>query len=376
MIKQERLFKEFEKLVSFDAESYEERSIADYLKRKLASLGISVYEDTAGRQLGGGSKSAGNLYAYLDGKGSLKTKSPILFSAHMDTVKPGKGKSCIRHENGRITSDGTTVLGADDAAGLAEILEMLTILQENDLPHPPLEIILPVAEEPYARGSQFLEYDRIKSREAYVLDMSGPVGRAANAAPTILSLSIEIRGKAAHAGFNPEDGIHAIAAAAKALSKIKNGRTKKGTTINIGTIQGGTGQNIVPEFCIITGEIRGLDHNDSIEQANLIRDIFKSEVSKACATVNINVEEMIHAYRTGHDQPVVTRFQSACQKLGLPGNLEDTFGGSDQNQFSKHGIDGIVLANAMNLVHSTQEYTCLNDMVKVVELILKIIELA
>lgn len=374
MVDQKRLTEQFCKLVSFDSESYGERQMADYLKEQLRCLGLQVEEDRAWEQLEVPEAErkagrAGNLYGYLPAYESQA--EPILLSAHMDTVKPGIGKQAILHEDGRITSDGTTVLGADDAAGLAEILEVLRILKERKLPHPEIEVLFPIAEEPYAQGSRVFDYTKLKARQAYVLDLSGPVGRAAVAAPTILALQIRIRGRAAHAGFCPEEGIHTIAIAAKAIAQLPNGRTKRGTTVNFGTIRGGTGRNIVPDSCEITGEIRGLDHEDSMAQADQIRRVFMQVAEEAGGSAEVEVKEEIHAYRTSEQSAVAERFRRACAKLGLQGELVDTLGGSDNNHFSRHGIQGLVVANAMNQVHSVHEYTTVQELVLATELVLE-----
>lgn len=378
MINRERLLETFQTLVTFDAESYEERRIADYLKQKLVQLGLQVEEDSAGALLqgisgGDGTKAAGNLYGYLSGSQDAK-KPAILLSAHMDTVKPGNGKKAIIHEDGRITSDGTTVLGADDAAGLAEIIEALTVIQEQNLPHPDIEVVFPVAEEPYAQGSRSFDYSKVKAGTAYVLDMSGAVGRAAIAAPSMLSLKIHITGRAAHAGFCPENGVHAISIAANAVARIPQGHIDDVTMVNLGTIQGGIARNIVPDSVDITGEVRSLEHEKALIQAERIRQIFEAEANKLGGSAVTEITVEFKAYRIGKDEYVVTHFQEACQELGLSGELEETFGGSDNNHFTAHGIRGIVVANAMNEVHTTKEYTSIADLVKCTELVLKLIE--
>ena len=169
MVNQERLLDEFIRLVGMDAESYEEREVADYLKCRLAELGFSVEEDHAGELLAekgsalgrNPAQRAGNVYGCLKGN---KDGEPVLFSSHMDTVSPGNGKKAILHEDGTITSDGTTVLGADDAAGIAAILEALEQIRENDLSHADIEVLFPVAEEPYAQGSRIWKTARRSSR--------------------------------------------------------------------------------------------------------------------------------------------------------------------------------------------------------------------
>lgn len=384
MINEERLVHEFIHLVSFDSESYGEVAIAGYLKQQLIELGLRVEKDDAGKQMRRSfndfsensqtEKCAGNIYGFLPAYDPDGIYSEgILLSAHMDTVSPGIGKQAIVQRDGRITSDGTTVLGADDGAGLAEILETLRVLQERQLPHPDIEVLFTVAEEPYAQGSRIFDYSKIRAKMAYVLDMSGAVGRAAVAAPSILSLRIHVTGKSAHAGFCPETGIHAIQIAAKSISRIECGHIDGETTVNLGTIQGGTARNIVPDSCEITGEIRSLNHEKALQQAEWIRSIFEEESEQTGGIAKIEVQEEFRGYLIEEQEPVVTRFQQACRDLGLSGGLEKTFGGSDNNHFTSHGIRGIVVANAMNEVHTTKEYTTKEELVRAAELTLKLI---
>lgn len=380
MINEKRLLKEFFHLVSIDAESYEEREMADYLKERLSELGLAVEEDQAGEQLASlgadtgrnPAKLAGNIYGYLKGN---RPGDAVLFSSHMDTVSPGNGKKAILHEDGRITSVGTTVLGSDDAAGIASILEALELIREENLPHPDIEVLFPVAEEPYAQGSRIFDYTKIRAKKAYVLDLSGLVGNAAVAAPSILSFQIRVEGKSAHAGFCPEAGIHAIAIAAKAMAALQNGRIGADTTVNFGTIQGGIQRNIVPNTCVITGEIRSLVHEKALEQMEKIKTVFETAAEQAGGKAIIDVTEEFEAYRIGEEEQVVQKFLEACGELGLDTKLLTTFGGSDNNHFTAHGIRGIVTACAMNEVHTTKEYTTVEQLAKSAGLTLKLMTL-
>ena len=164
------LLEEFAGFTELDSVSFGERRMADLLKEKLKALGFETEEDDAGSHYGG---NAGNVYGFL--KGSLSGE-PVLFSAHMDTVEPGIRKKAIFHEDGVITSDGTTVLGADDAAGLVEILGGIRRVLASGKPHRDIEVLFPIAEEVYTKGSRVFDFSRIRAKEAYVLDLSGPVG--------------------------------------------------------------------------------------------------------------------------------------------------------------------------------------------------------
>ena len=140
-----RITENFLKLTAIDSESFNERKMADAIKDELKELGIVYSEDDAGSKIGG---NAGNIYAYFEGNSAYE---PILLSAHMDTVIPGNSKKAVLGEDGIIRSDGTTVLGADDLAGITQILEGIRRVKESGKDHRSAEILFTVAEEAYTR---------------------------------------------------------------------------------------------------------------------------------------------------------------------------------------------------------------------------------
>ena len=317
----QNIIEDFKQLVSFDSISFHERKTADWLIERLQKMGFSVEEDDAGSHYGG---DTGNLYAVLDG---TLPGDPVIFCAHMDVVEPRSGKKSVLEKDGTIHSAGDTVLGADDISGILEILYGVQLVIDSGKPHKKIELLFTIGEELYVKGSDVFDYSKVTAKQAYVLDLSGAVGDAARRAPSIISVRAEIRGKAAHAGFEPENGIHAIFAAANAVSRLCMGHVDEETTFNIGTIQGGTATNIMPDCCVLT------------------------------------------AYETPLESKSVTDFQKACEILGFSGELTGTFGGSDNNSFAKNGIEGLVLSNGMYNAHSTREYTTVDDLYKGAELI-------
>ncbi len=367
-IDKERLIADFLSLTTGSAESLDERRVADLLTEKLKMIGFSESEDDAGQKLGG---NAGNLYGFL--KGTIPGL-PLLLSAHMDTVKPGENKHPVLHADGTITSDGTTVLGADDAAGIVEILEGIRSVREAGLPHRDIEILFPVAEEIYIQGSGVFDFSRIHAKEAYVLDMSEEVGSAAVRAPSLISFQVTVKGKASHAGFAPENGIHSIAAAAQAIARLQQGRIDDETTCNIGTITGGTAKNIVPEQCVCTGEIRSFSHEQALRQIENIRKSFSDAAGAFGAAFEMETKEILRAYSLSENEAVVKRFQRACKELGFAGDLRSTFGGSDDHNFLKAGIRGIVLSCGMQRVHSTEECISVGELMKGAALVAALIQ--
>ena len=365
MINRSRLVSLFEKLVATDSPSFREREMCDTVSGILKSLGVPPAEDDCAKKTGG---NCGNLYAFIDGSLDLP---PVLFSAHMDTVEPSHGKKMILSENGVITSDKTTVLGADDCAGLAAILEALTVLKESGAEHRPFEILFTASEETYCSGMKAFDVSRLKSKEAYVFDLSGPVGSAAYSAPTIIGFKAVFSGRAAHAGFAPEDGIHAVKAAACAIAGISCGKVGV-STVNIGSVHGGTADNIIPDRCVVTGEIRSLSDVDARIQLENVFHIMQSEADILGASVELQSTVSCTAYSTPTDHEVSMRFKSACKKLDLPLKLCETFGGSDNNCLAQHGIKGLVVATAMNNCHSTDEYTTVSELENAANLALEL----
>lgn len=259
LINEKKLIQLFLEFAGIDSVSFKERQLADTLKAKLKELNIEPKEDNAGEILGG---NAGNVFGYL--KGDIEG-APLLFSAHMDTVEPGIGKKPVVI-NGKITSTGDTVLGADDVGGISVILEAIRILEENKIPHRDIELLFPIAEEVYTKGSRAFDYSNFKAKEGYVLDLTGRIGTASLREPTLISFKLGIEGKAAHASFSPEKGINAISIFADAVHNIKQGRIDEETTLNIGTVSGGTVTNAVPEKVIACGEVRSYVHEKALKQ--------------------------------------------------------------------------------------------------------------
>ena len=249
--------------------------MADYLKKLFGEIGVELEEDQTGEATG---SNAGNLFARLEGEAGSE---PLLLGVHMDTVEPSRNKKAVFHPDGTVTSNGTTVLGADDLAGVTAIYEAVRYLKEKNIPHRTVEILITTGEELYCKGANAFDYSKVRSKGAYALDLSGKIGAAAYAAPTLISFSASVKGKAAHAGFYPEKGINSIQAAAKAIARLPQGRIDENTTANIGVFAGGTGTNIVPEACTAKGEIRSLNHEIAMKLLKEYHEIFQEEAEKA-----------------------------------------------------------------------------------------------
>ncbi|MHC1693807.1 MAG: M20/M25/M40 family metallo-hydrolase [Eubacteriales bacterium] len=365
-INKTRLISSFTDMVSIDSPTLSEDGMALYIKSRLSDLGVTLREDDAGVKLGG---SSGNLHGLFEGEADME---PVLFCCHMDTVEPSSGKRAVISEDGKITSAGDTVLGADDCSGIAAIIEALTTIKENGLKHRPIELLFTIAEETLCSGIKQFDCSALHSRQAYVLDLSGHIGTAAYAAPTILTFTAKIRGRAAHAGFAPQEGIHAVKVAADAISRLKMGRNEGESTVNIGVISGGRATNIVPDYCEVRGEVRSFSHDRALELTQSVAQVFEESASSLGASVSFERDFGCIAYETSLEHPVTQRFKQACGRLGLPVSLIRTFGGSDCSVLAGHGIAGLVVSCGMEKCHSLEEYTTADMLSEAAELVLSL----
>lgn len=364
-----RVIDRFIELALVDGESFNERMVADYLVAEFQKLGIKLCEDDTAGKIGG---NCGNLYGFAEGRGKYADSEPILFCAHMDTVAPGNNKKIILNDDGTITSDHTTVLGADDRVGIAGIIEAYTEVLEEELDHPPIEFLFTVAEEVYGLGSAALDYSKIRSRIAFAPDCSGEYGVYSSCEPTLISFEVHIKGKASHAGYEPEKGINAIAVAAAAISRIKQGWADDHTTLNIGTIEGGSVTNAVPENCLIKGEIRSGVHEDAYQTMEYVESVFSEEAKSAGAELCIDKKERITVYRKNPEAragSALDRYKRALGKQGRETLAKKSYGGSDINSLIKHGMDGLNIYGPMYNIHTTEEYTTVQEIISFAELI-------
>lgn len=329
------------------------------LERRLLALGFSTDWD-----------AANNLYAYLPGEGPT-----ILLNAHMDTVEPGRGIKPII-EDGIIRSDGTTVLGADDKAALAAILEALRIVKERDIKHPNLVVLITTCEEQGLLGAAQMDVSKLASVDyGFTFDAISPVGGCITSAPSHIKLEVEFLGRKAHAGFCPETGISAIQMASEAISRMKLLRIDEETTANVGSFLAPGAKNIVCDKARLIFEARSLS-TEKLE--NQIADMKWQMVDAAQrngGTVDITETMLYEEYRHTDESPAMEHFKKACTKLQLPFSKAPTLGGSDANILNAKGIPTVVCTTGYEKPHSTEEYIPIAELENLGALVLELITL-
>lgn len=371
----ERIVNTFLDLVKIDSPSKQEAQVADYIETVLKKLDVEFWRDDAGAKIGG---NTGNLYVRMPAKDS---KAPaVLFSAHMDTVMPGLGIKPIL-ENGIIKSDGSTILGADDKAGITAILEMLRSLHESKAPHGPVEVIFDVAEEIGLQGAYQVALDGMQAKCAFVLDaedMDFIVYRA----PSANRVKYEIEGIAAHAGMCPEKGISAIEVFSEAVSKMQLGRLNEDSTANIGTVEGGTATNVVAPKLIATAEVRSHSTDFLEEQTKHMAGCFESAVENFTKSLNGAVLKPVFHHEVQREFTAMEisldslPYQLASQAgltLGIEMKPLSIGGGTNANVYNEKGLPAVVIGCGMRSEHTTDEHIAVKDLETSTKLCLAIV---
>jgi tripeptide aminopeptidase len=375
MINRDRLAESFMSLTSIDSVSRQEAKISDEIRRILAPFANEIIIDNAGEKAG---SDTGNLIAKIEGN---KKVPPLMLNAHMDTVEPGVGVK-PQYNNGVFTSDGTTILGADDKSAIAIIIEALQVLHENKIPHGPLEVVITICEEIGLMGAKNLDFNLLSSRYGFALD-TADTECIVTRAPAANRFEINVHGKDAHAGADPENGINAILLASQAISGLTLGRIDSETTCNIGAIEARGATNIVPNLVRIKGEVRSHDEAKLENVTRTIVDSFENAVSdyrKEFATgelprVEIAIENEFNRTFIPDDHPVVLLAQKAAENLGRQMKTKKTGGGSDANVFFGKGIFTGVIGTGMKDIHSVRESIRIDDMEKTARLLIEIIRI-
>ncbi len=358
---EERLFERFTRLCEIRSPTGEERAVADAVAAELRELGLEVAEDDAAEAARAG---CGNLIARLPGAGD----GWICFLAHLDTV-PHNGTVEVSFSDGLFRSAGDTILGADNKAAVAVLLE----LAARGAAIPPavgLELVFTVAEEDGLRGAKELELGSLGSPFGFVLDHATPIGEIVTAAPTYNRITAEFEGVEAHSGIKPEEGRNAIAAAAAAVVGMRLGRLDEETTANVGVIRGGTASNVVAGACRVEAEARSLDEEKVSEATANIVDACTWAASEAGCDIDIDIEEMFRGYRLNVSSRSVELARQALARCGYEPREVATGGGSDANALVARGFQCVLLANGTRENHTAQESvaaSALTGMVSVCE---------
>ena len=348
----------------------EERPAADRVSEYLRALGLGVDEDDAGARIGA---SAGNVLTRLEP--TEEGGEPLFFCAHLDTVPP-EGPVAPVVEDGVVRSGAGTILGADNKAAVAVMLEAVRRCVEERRAHAGIELLFTPKEEVGLVGASAFDHERLRARVGYVYDHAAPIGDVIVGAPYASALEVRFHGRAAHSGMYPEEGRSAISAAARAIADLRLGRIDEETTANVGVIQGGTAANIVPEWCTFLAEARS--HHEA-KLADVVQEMLES-FSFAAAVgeceLETDLQKSYKGYRFRRDDFPIRLACRALDRCGFEPRLGLSGGAADANVFNERGLACVNLANGMAQIHTRDEHIAVSDLDGMVEVTLALVDAA
>ena len=359
----------FTELAAVPSPPGEERAVADLVSRYLQDCGLDVDEDGCGPQIG---STIGNLYTRIE---PTAAGEPLLLCAHLDTVPPTGAIEPVL-DDGVVRNAAGTILGADNKAAVAAMLEATRAIVAERRPHAGIELLFTPKEEVGLFGAYAFDHTRLRARTGYVYDQAAPIGVVILGAPYSQSLEVTFHGRAAHSGMQPEDGRSAIAAAARAISEFRLGRVDEDSTANVGTISGGTATNIVPEWCTFVAEARSQDERKLADLIQEMQDAITFAAGIAECDVETKARKSYRGYRFAKSDRAVSLAAGALARSGHTVTYELSGGAADANVFNERGLEVVNLGNGMADIHTPAEHISVADLEAMVGVTLALVESA
>ncbi len=347
--------------IRVNATSLAEQPMAQFVRKALQGTSVRILEDGTGALING---DCGNLICVPAGFDPARPS--IALFAHLDTPRPTEGVRPVVTD-ARIASDGTTILGVDNRAGTSVLLHTLRELPVSGSPANFI-VVFTVGEEIGMLGSKHVDLTPYNVRMGFVFDCSRRPGTFIRSAVGCSLYTATFVGRASHAGVAPEKGVNAIQMAAKALSRISMGRHSPTMTSNVGTIKGGTATNVVPDSCVMEGEVREFDPRIIQDHLNTLHATYRAAAEEAGGTVQFDSVVDFSPFRLDDSSDVYRYTESVLRAVGLASEPIDYLGGSDANALNAKGIPSVNLGIGAQNPHGNDEFILLEDLHKSAEL--------
>jgi len=360
----------FTELAAIPSPPGEERAVADVVSAYLRDCALEVDEDDSGAKIG---STAGNLYTRIEG---TAPGTPIFFCAHLDTVPPTGRIEPVVDDEGVVRNAAGTILGADDKAAVAAMLEATRRVLSERRAHAGIELLFTPKEEVGLVGASAFDESRLTARHGFVYDQAAPIGEIMLGAPFSQSIEVTFHGKAAHAGMHPEDGRNAIAAAARAIADLRLGQVDELSTANVGVIHGGVASNIVAEQCTFVAEARSHDERRLTDLVQEMLESISFAAEMGDCRADVEARKSYRGYRFKRDDEVVRFAADALGRAGWEVRFGLSGGAADANVFNERGLQCLNLANGMIDIHTPDERIAVADLEAMVDVTLALVDAA
>jgi tripeptide aminopeptidase len=349
----------FAELCRIESPSGSERACAERVIAELRALGVQVHEDDAGPRAG---SDCGNLLARLPGTrgtdSSLQTAQParsVLLCAHLDTVPLLAPVEPVIVDGGWENAN-EGILGADNKAAVAVLLALARHVRREGAPVD-VELLFTVGEERSLAGSSVFDASVLRSDFGFVFDHATPIGEVVVDSPTHFRVQAAFRGAAAHAGIRPEEGRSAILAAVRAVASLRLGRLDAHTTVNVGTIAGGSAINVVAEHCTLELEARALGDEHAEELVAEIVDRLHEAANRAdCdCDLDVDVTRTFSGFELADSSRPLRVAEAALRACGREPVRISSGSASDANALLSQSFQTVNMANGTERNHEPGE---------------------
>jgi tripeptide aminopeptidase len=341
--------------VGIDANGYVTGTLASTVAHETETIAFFAHVDTA-REVSGANVNPQRI-RYEGGD--------IPLGSSGSTIRPSESPQLVRHEGHElITTDGTTLLGADDKAGIAEIMAAVAYLKANpDVPHGTVKVAFNPDEE-IGRGVVRFPVETFGAVAAYTIDGS-TAGELQSETFSGAQVRMAIKGRAIHPGWAKGEMVNAIKLAAAVVEKLPKDRLSPETTeeregyVHPVVI---SGDSSAVELRFI---VRDFENDLLDEHVEFLRTI-AADVAATDDRCSIEVESFIQ-YRNMRDTlakhpAIVANLEEAVRRIGLEPKRTAIRGGTDGSALTEMGLPTPNLFTGGHDAHSEREWICVEDM--------------
>lgn len=268
-----------------------------------------------------------------------------------------------------VCSSGDTLLGGDDKAGVAIIMELAQTLIENpDLPHGTIKILMTCDEE-IGRGTDKIDLKKLNSTVAYTVDGGGS-GILDVETFSADAATVQFTGHNIHPAIAKDRMINAVRAASEFVSCLPGDGCTPETTedregfIHVYNFSGGVGEATVELL------LRSFENDQLKEYADILSGLCDHVSEKYPGLeVNLKITQQYRNLRDGlSNLPQAIELPSqAFEELGRPFERASIRGGTDGSQLTEKGLPTPNLSSGQYQIHSVREFACLDEMIEAME---------
>jgi tripeptide aminopeptidase len=339
---------------AIDDNGYVTATLPPTVDRDVPTIALFAHVDTA-REASGAANPQRIMY---DG-------SEIELGSSEQVIRPSESPELARHAGHElIVTDGTSLLGADDKAGVSEILAAISYLAANpDVPHGPVKVVFNPDEE-IGRGVIHLPVAELGAVAAYTVDGS-TAGEVQTETFSGAQVRMKIRGRVIHPGWAKNELVNAVKLAGEIIARLPQDSLSPESTqdregyVHPVLVQGDSTE---VELRFI---VRDFDDAALAEHVQFLRALAE-EVCAAEPRSSVTIEERIqyrNPQRVLDDHPeIVANLEEAVRRVGLEPRRTAIRGGTDGSALTEMGLPSVNVFTGGHDAHSEREWICVEDM--------------